>query len=191
MNTPFVDCHTHASFSDGASTFEENVRAAAAAGLSVLACTDHLTLPASMERVADAQVPLGRLCERRAAFEAARELAAEVAPSLTLVYGFECDWYPGCEPNVACWAPSPAPRCPSPWEAMPIAAATWTTASRPPTATPPRPATRASTPRAPTARGSRCRFASGAPFSAAPSRSAPAFTRHAHSAPAFTRSEPS
>lgn len=104
MNTPLVDCHTHASFSDGTSTFEENVRAAAAAGLSVLACTDHLTLPASMERVADAQVPLGRLCERRAAFEAARELAAEVAPSLTVVYGFECDWYPGCEPNVACWA---------------------------------------------------------------------------------------
>ncbi len=57
MNTPLVDCHTHTSFSDGASTFEESVRAAAAAGLSVLACTDHLTLPASMERVADAQCP--------------------------------------------------------------------------------------------------------------------------------------
>ena len=27
-----------------------------------------------------------------------------MAPSLTLVYGFECDWYPGCEPNVARWA---------------------------------------------------------------------------------------
>lgn len=32
MNTPLVDCHTHASFSDGTSTFEENVRAAAAEG---------------------------------------------------------------------------------------------------------------------------------------------------------------
>lgn len=57
MNTPIVDCHTHTSFSDGTSTFEENMRAAAAAGLAVLACTDHLTLPASMEAVADAQVP--------------------------------------------------------------------------------------------------------------------------------------
>ena len=28
---PLVDCHTHTSFSDGVSTFEENVRAAAGA----------------------------------------------------------------------------------------------------------------------------------------------------------------
>lgn len=25
MSTPIVDCHTHTSFSDGASTFEQNV----------------------------------------------------------------------------------------------------------------------------------------------------------------------
>lgn len=104
MNTPLVDCHTHTSFSDGTSTFEQNVAAAARAGVRVLACTDHLTLPASMEAVADAQVPLCQLAAHRAAFEAARELAAEVAPGLELVYGFECDWYPGCEPNVARWA---------------------------------------------------------------------------------------
>ena len=29
---PLVDCHTHTHFSDGVSTFEENVRAAAGAG---------------------------------------------------------------------------------------------------------------------------------------------------------------
>lgn len=104
MSTPIVDCHTHTSFSDGESTFEENVRAAAAAGCAVLVSTDHLTLPASMEAVADAQVPHVRLAEHRAAFEAARELAAEVAPGLELVYGFECDWYPGCEANVAAWS---------------------------------------------------------------------------------------
>ena len=104
MSTPLVDCHTHTSFSDGTSTFEENVRTAAAAGLAVMASTDHLTLPASMEATPDAQVPLARLAEHRAAFEQARELARDIAPDLELVYGFECDWYPGCEPYVACWA---------------------------------------------------------------------------------------
>lgn len=44
MDTPIVDCHTHTSFSDGTSTFEENVRAAAAAGCRVLVTTDHLSL---------------------------------------------------------------------------------------------------------------------------------------------------
>ena len=104
MTCPLVDCHTHTSFSDGTSSFAENVRTATAAGLSTLVSTDHLTLPASMESVADAQVPWDRLAEHRAAFEAARELAAEVAPGLELVYGFECDWYPGCEDNVRAWA---------------------------------------------------------------------------------------
>lgn len=104
MSTPIIDCHTHTSFSDGEASFEDNVRAAASAGCSVLVSTDHLTLPASMEAVADAQVPHARLAEHRAAFEAARELAAEVAPDLELVYGFECDWYPGCEANVEAWS---------------------------------------------------------------------------------------
>lgn len=31
MSTPLVDCHTHTSFSDGTSTFEQNVAAAARA----------------------------------------------------------------------------------------------------------------------------------------------------------------
>ena len=29
MSTPIVDCHTHTSFSDGTSTFEQNVAAVA------------------------------------------------------------------------------------------------------------------------------------------------------------------
>ena len=74
MSTPLVDCHTHTSFSDGTSTFEQNVAAAARTGVRVLACTDHLTLSASMEAVADAQVPHARLTEHRAAFERARAL---------------------------------------------------------------------------------------------------------------------
>ena len=104
MPTPIVDCHTHTSFSDGEASFSDNVRAAAAAGCRVLVSTDHLTLPASMEPVAEAQVPEARLAEHRAAFDAACELAREIAPGLELVYGFECDWYPGCEENVGRWS---------------------------------------------------------------------------------------
>ena len=33
---PLVDCHTHTSFSDGHASFEDNVRAAAAAGCRVM-----------------------------------------------------------------------------------------------------------------------------------------------------------
>lgn len=104
MDTPIVDCHTHTSFSDGTSTFEENVRAAAAAGCRVLVSTDHLTLPASLDESCEAQVSLARLVEHRAAFEAARGLASEIVPELELIYGFECDWYPGCEEYVRTWS---------------------------------------------------------------------------------------
>ena len=36
---PLVDCHTHTSFSDGHASFEDNVRAAAAAGCRVMVST--------------------------------------------------------------------------------------------------------------------------------------------------------
>ena len=104
MDTPIVDCHTHTSFSDGTSTFEENVRSAAAVGCRVLVTTDHLTLPASLDESCEAQVPLARLVKHRAAFEAARGLASEIAPEIELIYGFECDWYPGCEEYVRTWS---------------------------------------------------------------------------------------
>ena len=80
--SPIVDCHTHTSFSDGASTFEENVRAASAAGCRVLVSTDHLTLPASMDPDCECQVRESELRLHREAFEAARELAAHIAPDL-------------------------------------------------------------------------------------------------------------
>lgn len=104
MPAPIVDCHTHTLFSDGEATFEENVRAAAAAGCHVLASTDHLTLPASMDPIGECMVAAGRLAEHRARFEEARALAAEIVPELELVYGFECDWYEGCEPLVERWS---------------------------------------------------------------------------------------
>ncbi len=99
-----VDCHTHTNFSDGSSSFEENVRAAAAAGCRVLVSTDHLTLPASMDPQAECQVVESELSAHREAFEAARALAANIAPDMEFLYGFECDWYPGCEPLVEAWS---------------------------------------------------------------------------------------
>lgn len=108
--SPIVDCHTHTSFSDGTSTFEENVRAASEAGCSTIVSTDHLTLPASMDPDCICQVSEAELHSHRREFEAARELAARIAPSLELVYGFECDWYPGCEPLVERWSAGAAVR---------------------------------------------------------------------------------
>ena len=104
MDAPLVDCHTHTRFSDGKTTFEENVRAAAAAGCRILVSTDHLTLPASMDPRGECMVAAGELAAHRAAFEQARNLAARIAPQLELVYGFECDWYEGCEPLVEHWS---------------------------------------------------------------------------------------
>ena len=101
---PLVDCHTHTSFSDGHASFEDNVRAAAAAGCRVIVSTDHLTLPASMDANCEVQVVEGDLPAHRLAFEDARKLAARIAPELTFIYGFECDWYEGCEPLVERWS---------------------------------------------------------------------------------------
>ena len=101
---PLVDCHTHTSFSDGHASFEENIRAAAAAGCRIMVSTDHLTLPASMDANCEVQVVESDLPTHRLAFEDARKLAAQIAPELELIYGFECDWYEGCEPLVERWS---------------------------------------------------------------------------------------
>lgn len=105
---PIVDCHTHTSFSDGEASFEDNVRAAAACGCRVLVSTDHLTLPASMDPACECQVPERRLAAHRQAFLEAQALAHELTDGtktpLELVFGFECDWYPGCEDNVRRWS---------------------------------------------------------------------------------------
>ena len=88
---PLIDCHTHTSFSDGHASFEDNVRAAAAASCRVMVSTDHLTLPASMDANCEVQVTEGDLPAHRLAFEDARKLAAQITPELELIYGFECD----------------------------------------------------------------------------------------------------
>ena len=101
---PLVDCHTHTSFSDGEASFEDNVRAAADAGCRVMVSTDHLTLPASMDAPGEVQVTEADLPAHRMAFETAKALAADIAPDMEFIYGFECDWYPGCESLVEQWS---------------------------------------------------------------------------------------
>ncbi len=78
-----VDCHTHTCFSDGTGTFEENARAAEAVGCSLLVCTDHLTLPPSMDPAGEAQVVEGDLPAHRAAFEEARAAVEEASREST------------------------------------------------------------------------------------------------------------
>ena len=95
-----VDCHTHTHFSDGVGTFEENARAAVAAGCAVLVSTDHLTLPAVMDPAGEVQVVGAELAAHRVAWESARD----AHPELEMIYGFEADWYPGCEENVLRWS---------------------------------------------------------------------------------------
>ena len=94
-----ADLHTHTSRSDGTCDAAAMAAAARAAGVDVLAVTDHLTLPAAMDpacgcSVAEADLPT-------LAVEVAA--AAEGSP-VEVLLGFECDWYPGCEGNVARWS---------------------------------------------------------------------------------------
>ena len=98
---PIADCHTHTSFSDGAGTHLENVRAAAKAGCSVLVATDHMTLPDRLDPDCECSVPVERLAELARSLDEAQAAAAELG--LELVRGWECDWYEGCEPNIECW----------------------------------------------------------------------------------------
>lgn len=98
--TPIVDCHTHTRYSDGADSVEDNVAAAAAAGCAVMVATDHLTLPASMDPTGAVGTPERDLA-RRAADVAE---AAARHPEVEVVYGFECDWYEGCEEDTERWS---------------------------------------------------------------------------------------
>lgn len=88
-----ADCHTHTIFSDGKSTFEENARAALAAGISTLVCTDHWGRPDFV----DASIEESRLPEYAAAIRQARD----EFPSLEIVHGLEADWYHGCAKDLA------------------------------------------------------------------------------------------
>ncbi len=101
MPERIVDCHTHTSFSDGHSTFEENLAAAAAAGCTLLVSTDHLCVPEWFAPDIPFAIPQDRLAEQVAAVRAAQAAGAE--QGVEVVFGYECDWYEGCEENIARW----------------------------------------------------------------------------------------
>ena len=84
-----VDCHTHTVYSDGGSTLDENIAAAVARGLTTIACTDHFAHPAFM----DCAVDEARIAELGSCIEQARLSH----PNIEIVFGWEADWYEGCE----------------------------------------------------------------------------------------------
>lgn len=93
MPLELVDCHTHTVFSDGKSTFAENLRAAAARGITTLACTDHWGRP----EFVDCSIEEARLPEYAQAIAQVRE----EFPNIEVVHGLEADWYPGCAADLA------------------------------------------------------------------------------------------
>lgn len=95
-----VDIHTHTRFSDGVGTFLQNADAAVRMGCAVMVATDHLTLPHAMDPAGEVQVVEGELAAHRQAFDE----AAVAHPELEYLYGFECDWYEGCEENIRRWS---------------------------------------------------------------------------------------
>ena len=91
-----VDCHTHTRHSDGRPSVEENVARACELGLATIACTDHFTLPAAIDPACEVSV----WWEDLASYERDVLAARAAHPGIDVVYGFECDWYPGCEAYI-------------------------------------------------------------------------------------------
>ena len=100
--TPLVDCHTHTRHSDGRDTLEANLSSAECSHVQLVALTDHLTLPDCMDPAGEVQVIEADLAAHAADVEDARRRH----PDVELVYGWECDWYEGCEDNVERWSAS-------------------------------------------------------------------------------------
>lgn len=92
MPLELVDCHTHTVFSDGKSTFADNMRAAAAQGITTIACTDHWGRP----EFVDCSIDEARLPEYAAAIKQTRS----EFPRLEIVHGLEADWYEGCAADL-------------------------------------------------------------------------------------------
>ena len=93
MPIELVDCHTHTVFSDGKSTFQENMQEALAKGITTIACTDHWGRPSFI----DCSIEEGKLKQYAFAIERVRG----EFPELEIVHGLEADWYPGCSADLA------------------------------------------------------------------------------------------
>lgn len=88
-----VDCHTHTVFSDGKSTFEENIQAALQKGVTTIACTDHWGRPDFV----DCSIEEPRLGSYATSIETVREQF----PQIEIIHGLEADWYEGCKEDLA------------------------------------------------------------------------------------------
>lgn len=95
-----VDCHTHTFYSDGHNSVEDNVSRALELGISTICLTDHLTLPAVIDPLCEVSVAQADLPLYRRDILSARH----GHPDIEVVFGFECDYYPGCEDNVVRWS---------------------------------------------------------------------------------------
>ena len=95
-----VDCHTHTLYSDGKASVEDNVACACELGVTTICLTDHLTLPHSIDPACEVSVAEADLPRYAADIMDARDRHPEV----DVVYGFECDYYPGCADNVRRWS---------------------------------------------------------------------------------------
>ena len=93
MPVELVDCHTHTVFSDGKSTFRENLCAAAERGITTIACTDHWGRPDFV----DCSIEEARLGEYA---QATAEVQQEF-PDIEVIHGLEADWYAGCAADLA------------------------------------------------------------------------------------------
>lgn len=93
MRPELVDCHTHTVFSDGKSTFEENLAAARAQGITTIACTDHWGRPAFV----DCSIEEERLGDYARAIAQAKE----AFPDIDVVHGLEADWYHGVAADLS------------------------------------------------------------------------------------------
>ena len=93
MPVELVDCHTHTVFSDGKSTFRENLCAAAERGITTIACTDHWGRPDFV----DCSIEESRLGEYA---QATAEVQQEF-PDIEVIHGLEADWYAGCAADLA------------------------------------------------------------------------------------------
>ncbi len=93
MTVELVDCHTHTVFSDGKSTFRENLRAAAERSITTIACTDHWGRPDFV----DCSIEEPRLGEYA---QSIAEIRREF-PEIEVIHGLEADWYAGCAADLA------------------------------------------------------------------------------------------
>jgi histidinol-phosphatase (PHP family) len=98
------DLHTHTHYSDGTASPAAMVAAAQACGLDVLAITDHLTLPASMDPACEVSIPEGELPAYYGELSQLQHELGKKNARMRLIAGVECDWYPECEANIERWA---------------------------------------------------------------------------------------